>query len=71
MAKTKTIKAAPVKNRNDGTDFTFRNPLNAIIKFNTRCVLDIELNTEQMSVSVIMTDPLTGYKFNGVAYLED
>lgn len=71
MAKTKTIKAAPKNRNDDNTDFTIRNPLNAIIKFNTRCVLDIELNTEQMSVSVIMTDPLTGYKFNGVAHLED
>lgn len=71
MAKTKTIKAAPVKNRNDGTDFTFRNPLNAVIKFNSHCVLEIELNTEQMTVSVIMTDALTGYRFNGVAHLED
>lgn len=71
MAKTKTIKAAPVKNRNDGTDFTFRNPLNAVIKFNSHSVLDIELNTEQMTISVILTDALTGYKYNGVAHLED
>lgn len=72
MAKTKTIKAAPVKNRNDVlTDNTFRNPVQALIRFNSACVVFIEIDSEQNTASIQLTNDLTGVKLSGTAELTE
>ena len=72
MAKAKTIKAAPVKNRNDDlTDDTFRNPVQALIRFNSSCVVFIEIDNEQNTASVQLTNDLTGVKLSGTADLTE
>lgn len=71
MAKTKTIKAAP-KNRNaEMTDDTFRNPVQALIRFNSACVVFIEIDSEQNTASVQLTNDLTGIKMSGTADLTE
>lgn len=72
MAKTKTIKAAPVKNRNaDLTDETFRNPVQALIRFNSACIVFIDIDYEQNTASVQLTNDLTGVKLSGTADLTE
>ncbi len=70
MAK-KTIKAAPVLRSASETDFTYRNPVHAVTRFNSACVLELTADTEQHSVSVILTDEVTGKKYQGTASLEE
>ena len=70
MAK-KTIKAAPVLRTASETDFTYRNPVQAILRFNSACVLELTADTEQQSVSVILTDEVAGKKYQGTASLEE
>ena len=70
MAK-KTIKAAPVLRAASETDFTYRNPVQAVIRFNSACVLELNADTEQQTVSVILTDEVTGTKYQGIANLEE
>lgn len=70
MAK-KTIKSAPVLRAASETDFTYRNPVNAVIRFNSACVLELNADTEQQTVSVSLTDEVTGKKYQGIANLEE
>ena len=71
MAKTKTIKAAPKSRNADLTDSTFRNPVQALIRFNSACVVFIEIDNEQNTASVQLTNDLTGVKFSGTADLTE
>lgn len=60
MAKTKTV-----KNRNvNETDFTFNEPKNVVIRFNSAAVLSISLDLDNMSLSGKLTDELTGTVYN-------
>ena len=70
MAK-KTIKAAPVLRSASETDFTYMNPVNAVIRFNSACVVELNADTEQQSVSVILTDEVAGKTYQGTASLEE
>ena len=71
MAKTKTIKAAPKSRNAEGTDNTFRNPVQALIRFNSACVVFIEIDNEQNTASVQLTNDLTGVKMSGTANLTE
>lgn len=71
MAKTKTIKAAPKSRNADLTDDTFRNPVQALIRFNSACVVFIEIDNEQNTASVQLTNDLTGAKLSGTAELTE
>lgn len=71
MAKTKTIKAAPKSRNADLTDATFRNPVQALIRFNSACVVFIEIDSEQNTASVQLTNELTGVKLSGTAALTE
>lgn len=71
MAKTKTIKAAPKNRNSDLTDATFRNPVQALIRFNSACVVFIEIDNEQNTASVQLTNDLTGVKLSGTAELTE
>ena len=71
MAKTKTIKAAPKSRNADLTDATFRNPVQALIRFNSACVVFIEIDYEQNTASVQLTNDLTGVKMSGTADLTE
>lgn len=71
MAKTKTIKAAPKTRNADLTDDTFRNPVQALIRFNSACVVFIEIDSEQNTASVQLTNDLTGVKLSGTAELTE
>ncbi len=70
MAK-KTIKAAPMLRAASATDFTYRNPVHAVIRFNSACVLELNADTEQQTVSVILSDEVSGKKYQGTASLEE
>jgi len=70
MAK-KTIKAAPVLRAASEKDFTYINPVHAVIRFNSACVLELTADTDQQSVSVILTDEVSGKKYQGTATLEE
>ena len=71
MAKTKTIKAAPKSRNADLTDDTFRNPVHALIRFNSACVVFIEIDNEHNTASVQLTNDLTGAKLSGTAELTE
>lgn len=71
MAKAKTIKAAPKTRNADLTDDTFRNPVQALIRFNSACVVFIEIDNEQNTASVQLTNDLTGVKLSGTADLKE
>ena len=71
MAKTKTIKAAPKSRNADLTDDTFRNPVQALIRFNSACVVFIEIDSEQNTASVQLKNDLTGVKLSGTAELTE
>lgn len=71
MAKTKTIKAAPKTRNADLMDETFRNPVQALIRFNSACVVFIEIDYEQNTASVQLTNDLTGVKMSGTADLTE
>lgn len=72
MAKTKkTIKAAPKTRNSDQTDDTFRNPVQALIRFNSACVVFIEIDNEHNTASVQLTNDLTGVKLSGTANLTE
>ncbi len=71
MAKTKTIKAAPKSRNAEVTDDTFRNPVQAMIRFNSACVVFIEIDSEQNTASVQLTNDLTGVKLSGTAELTE
>ena len=71
MAKAKTIKAAPKSRNADQTDDTFRNPVQALIRFNSACVVFIEIDSEQNTASVQLTNDLTGAKLSGTAELTE
>lgn len=71
MAKTKTIKAAPKSRNAEVTDDTFRNPVQALIRFNSACVVFIEIDNEQNTASVQLTNDLTGAKLSGTAELTE
>lgn len=71
MAKTKTIKAAPKSRNAEVTDDTFRNPVQALIRFNSACVVFIEIDYEQNTASVQLTNDLTGVKLSGTANLTE
>ena len=70
MAK-KTIKAAPVLRTASETDFTYINPVHSVIRFNSACVLELNADTEQHTVSVILSDEVAGKKYQGTASLEE
>lgn len=54
-------KAKNVKNRNvTETDFTFNEPKNVVIRFNSAAVLSINLDMDNMSLSGKLTDEVTG-----------
>jgi len=70
MAK-KTIKAAPMLRAASETDFTFRNPVHGVIRFNSACVLELTADTDQQTVSVTLMDEVAGKKYQGTASLEE
>ncbi len=71
MAKTKTIKAAPKTRNSEVTDDAFRNPVQALIRFNSACFVFIEIDNEQNTASVQLTKDLTGVKLSGTADLTE
>ena len=70
MAK-KTIKAAPVLRSASETDFTFRNPVEAILRFNSACVLEVTADTEQKTISIRLLDEVNGKTYQGSATLAE
>lgn len=70
MAK-KTIKADPVLRAASETDFTFRNPLEAVIRFNSACVLEVTADTEQKAISIRLLDEVNGKTYQGSTTLEE
>lgn len=71
MAKTKTIKAAPKSRNAEVTDDTFRNPVQGLIRFNSACVVFMNVDTEQKTVSIQLTDEVHGVKLAGICNLEE
>lgn len=54
-------------------DPTFRNPLHAVIRFNSACVLavDVDVDTEQNTVSLVMEDEINNTKKIGACSLSE
>lgn len=72
MAKKQKRLKQHLKKRNaDLTDDTFRNPVQALIRFNSACVVFIEIDSEQNTASVQLTNDLTGVKLSGTADLTE
>ena len=67
MAKSKTIKNAPILKAVSETDFTFNTPCRAVIRFNSANVLDVLVNLEQLTISGTLYDEVNNkeYQVNG------
>ncbi len=53
------------------TDETFRNPLHAVIRFNSACVLAVDVDTEQNTVSIVMENDINNTKKTGTCSLSE
>jgi len=71
MAKTKTIKSAPALKAAASTDFTYRNELQAVIRFNSACVLEVTADTEQKTLSIRLLDEVNGKTYQGSVKLAE
>lgn len=71
MAKTKTIKSAPVLKAAASTDFTYRTELHAVIRFNSACVLSLDIDTDKNTVSIVMEDEINNKKKTGSCSLTE
>lgn len=67
MAKSKTIKNAPILKAVSETDFTFNNPCRAVIRFNSANVLDVLVDLEQLTIAGTLYDEVNSkeYQVNG------
>lgn len=70
MARRKLSNSTPVKAASL-PDATFRNPLNAVIRFNSACVLAVDVDTEQNTVSLVMEDEINNTKKTGACSLSE
>lgn len=70
MARKKLSKNAPLKAASQ-PDATFRNPLHAVIRFNSACVLAVDVDTEQNTVSIVMENEITNTKKTGTCSLSE
>lgn len=70
MAKRKLSNSAPLKAASQ-PDATFRNPLHSVIRFNSACVLAVDVNTEKNTVSLVMEDEIRNTKKTGTCSLSE
>lgn len=71
MAKRKLSSNTPVLKAASQTDETFRNPLHAVIRFNSACVLALDIDTEQNAVSITIEDEINNKKKTGSCSLTE
>lgn len=71
MAKRKLANSIPVLKAASQTDETFRNTLHAVICFNSACVLAVDVDTEQNTVSIVMEDEIGNKKRTGTCSLSE
>lgn len=70
MARRKLSNSAPLRAASQ-TDETFRNPLHAVIRFNSACVLSVDVDTEQNTVSLVMNNDISNTKKTGTCSLTE
>lgn len=71
MARKKLSNRTPALTAASQTDATFRNPLHAVIRFNSACVLAVDVDTEQNTVSIVMENEITNTKKTGTCSLSE
>lgn len=71
MAKKKLSNSTPVLQAAAQTDDTFRNPLHAVVRFNSACVLAVDVDTEQNTVSIVMENDINNTKKTGTCSLSE
>lgn len=71
MAKRKLSNSAPLLKAADQKDETFLDKLHAVIRFNSACVLSLNVDTEQNTVSIVMDDEISNKKKTGTCTLTE
>lgn len=70
MAKTKSIKSAPMRN-GSGTDQTFLTECRAVLAFNNACNAEIVINTETKAATITLHDYVAGATYTGTVELQE